>query len=267
MELRLQVDKAKTVWKDNWINYPLCWIIANQIVQRYFERHGIDAQPAMQEGVGWDCIKLTGLEVCQLQNGFKEAAWGKIYFRNMILESGAGKRPFEFGEQLLNDPLLAMKQIIDSLDIDNPSVYGKEAAGSQIERNRYVLRKIESAHKDCNHFQKGSFYTALFQAITEVILSLPTAQAARELWIDVTPYDPTPFTRPLHPLRRLEIAEPGISYEWFSLRNKTVEIFWNVKDGTMIHHNQIITWDDYKDETEPEDLIMLINKILFKKWK
>ncbi len=267
MELRLQVDRAREVWKDGWLNYPLCWIVANQIVQRFFKRHGIDAQPAMQEGVGWHRFNLTGVEVCQLQKGFKEAAWGKILFGTMTVESGGGKKPLDFGDQLKEDPLLALRQIIDILDIDDPSTYGKGAATSQAERNRYLLRKLGSDHRNCLHIHKSEFYTSLYQAITEVILSLPTAQAARELWIDVTPYDPTPFPRPLHPLRRLEIAEPGITRDWFSLRNKTVEIFWNLNDGTMVHHNQIMPWEDYEDKTEPEDLVFLINKILFKKWK
>jgi hypothetical protein len=96
-------------------------------------------------------------------------------------------------------------------------------------------------HSSCLHGPYGYAYTKLFQVVTDLVCRAPEMVGKRELAIDVTAYGQI-RSEPQHPLRKLGLAQPGVTRDWFELFHVAANsrVYINIFNGDILY-------------TEPDD--------------
>lgn len=222
-EVTMQVETIfETHGKTFPVNYALSWVIANQVVQRYYGSQGLDAAPIWQNDFGWTQFNLIPSDNCFMPVNPAYETQRYITFDavavNWRKQSGGINGQFDMVAALLNQhqsPQTAINWALSHLELDN------ERLGD---------------HSTCLHIHHAYTYTKLFSAVTNLICEAPEMVAKRELVIDLDMFN-QPYPEARHPLRRIGMAEPGIDRDWFELYYVPANrrVFVNVFTGDICY--------------------------------
>jgi hypothetical protein len=208
-------------------NYSLTWVIANQVVQRYYGKLGLDAIPQWRDNFGWKQFNLMRASNCLMPSNASEESQRYILFDAIAVNWKKGGESdsalADVANAILVDhlpPDVAVYNAVDHLGLEEQSPYD---------------------HSSCLHGPLAYAYTKLFQVVTDLICRAPEMVGKRELTIDITPFGQV-RDEPSHPLRKLGLEQPGITRDWFELFHVPANsrIYINVVNGDIMY-------------TEPDD--------------
>ncbi len=205
------------------VNYALSWVIANQVVQRYYGTQGLDAIPVWRENFGWTQFNLVRAQNCILWPNTVEETQRYIVFDaiavNWQVQDGCCEGQYDVLaalEMQNQTPLMAITGAVRHLCLDKPWP--------------------DSDHSSCLHSHHAYTYTKLFEAVTDLICQSPEMVAKRELMVDLDSFG-QPLPEPVHPLTKMGLVEPGAHRDWFELcyvpANRSV--FVNVFTGDICY--------------------------------
>lgn len=206
--------------------YAFSWVMANQVIQRYYGRVGIDAIPVWRDNFGWSQFNLTGAANCQqpAQNALETQRY--ILFDAIAVnwrKSEAGGTPhFDVHNAILvqhQSPAEAVSMAINHLDLDDRTGYD---------------------HSACLHGPHSFAYAKLFQVVTDLICRAPEMVGRRELNVDLNTFGQV-REEPAHHLRKLGLAKPGITYDWFELFHTptNIHLYINIYTGDLVYTNSV----------------------------
>lgn len=203
-------------------DYALSWVIANQVVQRYYGTHGLDAIPLWRDNFGWTQFNLVPAQNCFVSANPAEETQRYISFDaiavNWRKKAGGHAGQYDVTEALLlkqQSPFAAIQGALDHLELD----YGPLAD-----------------HSFCLHSHHCYTYTKLFDAVTNLICQAPEMVAKRELVVDLDVFN-QPLSEAVHPLRRSGLVDAGVYRDWFELFYVPANrcIFVNVFTGDLCY--------------------------------
>lgn len=205
------------------VGYALSWIIANQVVQRYYGSKGLDAIPVWRDNFGWTQFNLTRAASCTLWPNPAAESQRYIVFDAIAVNwgmqayGGEGQYDVVTAMSVQNQtPLMAINGAVLHLDLEDGWP--------------------EADHSACLHGPHCYTYTKLFSTVTNLICQAPELVARREIIVDQDMFD-QPLPEAVHPLRQLGLAEAGITRDWFELfyvpANRRV--FVNVFTGDLCY--------------------------------
>jgi len=183
-------------------NYALSWIMANQVVQRYYGRFGVDAVPVWRDGFGWAQFNLTKATNCLQPINTGEESQRYIVFDaisvNWKKQGDGGETQVDVYNTITiqhRPPALAVEEAIEHLDLDDQEPFD---------------------HSACLHGPHAYAYTKLFEVVTDLACIAPELVAKREITIDLNSFGQV-RDDVMHPLRQLKLAQPGLTRDWFEL--------------------------------------------------
>jgi len=205
-------------------SYALSWVLANQVVQRYYGRLGLDAIPLWRDNIGWWQFNLTKATTCQQVPNRNDESQRYIVFDAIAVnwtrpQDGSGSEAqYDLNHAIgirHQRPGVAVEEALAHLHLDND--------------------QAPFNHASCLHGPHAYAYTKLFQVVTDLICQAPETVGQRELIIDLDRFG-NPLEEPLHPLRKLGLAQPGSTREWFGLINVAThtQLFINIFTGDML---------------------------------
>lgn len=205
-------------------NYALTWVMANQVIQRYYGRIGIDAIPVWRDNFGWSQFNLTKAANClqppqtTLENQ-RYILFDAIAVNWRKSESG-GTPHYDAHNAIMVQSQLPAKAInasIDHLDLEDRTGFD---------------------HSACIHVIHRHAYCKLFQVVTDLICRAPEMVGRRELNIDLNAFGQV-REEPTHHLRKIGLAQPGITYDWFELFHTptNIHLYINIYTGDLVFTN------------------------------
>jgi hypothetical protein len=214
-------------------NYALSWMLANQVVQRYYRRLGLDALPIWRDNFGWSQFNLTqAANYCEQPPNRTLESQRYVMFEGIAVNwrnqgdevdsmgsGGTGKEAqFDFFNAVWirhERPNTAMQQAIDHLNLDETDPFD---------------------HSGCLHGQHSYVYTKLFQVVTDLICNAPELVAKREIAIDLDHFG-NPYDQAVHPLRVTGQAQAGVTREWFELFHipTNSRAYINISTGEIVY--------------------------------
>ncbi|HEX2912539.1 MAG TPA: hypothetical protein VH186_17145 [Chloroflexia bacterium] len=213
--------------------YALSWVLANQVVQRYYSRMGLDALPIWRENFGWSQFNLVRASNCQQPPDKTLESQRYIFFDaiavNWDLQGGGGDVQYDMGNEIW---------------VRN--VRPNEAVENAI-RHLHLDDLPEFDHSACLHGPHSYAYTKLFGVVTDLICRAPELVGKRELSIDLDSYGHI-RSKVLHPLRKAGLAQAGVTREWFELFHVAANsrVFINIFTGDILY-------------TEPDDTARVLD--------
>lgn len=202
-EITTQVDTILETHGQSFpTGYALSWVIANQVVQRYYGTHGLDALPVWRENFGWTQFNLIPAQNCFVLANPADETQRYISFDaiavNWRKKSGGHEGQYDVTAAMLLDhhsPFEAINGALAHLELDSIP---------------------NCDHSFCLHSHHAYTYTKLFDAVTNLICQAPEMVAKRELVVDLDVFN-QPLPEAQHPLRRSGLAEAGVHQDWFEL--------------------------------------------------
>lgn len=209
-------------------NYAISWVLANQVVQRYYGKLGLDAIPVWRENFGWSQFSITQANNCLQPANRTEESQRYIVFDGIAVnwliqqqsESTASGREAQYdlfnAIWIRHEPAnLAMQQSIAHLNLDDHEAFD---------------------HSGCLHGPHSYVYTKLFQVVTDLICHAPEMVGKRELVIDIDHFG-NAYDQPVHPLRVFKLADAGITREWFELFHvpTNCRVYINIFTGDILY--------------------------------
>jgi hypothetical protein len=205
-------------------SYALSWVLANQVVQRYYGRLGLDAIPLWRDNIGWWQFNLTKATTCQQVPNRNDESQRYIVFDAIAVnwarpQEGCGcEAQYDLNHAIgirHQRPGVAVEEALAHLRLDN--------------------EQEPFNHASCLHGPHAYAYTKLFQVVTDLICQAPEMVGQRELVIDLDRFG-NPLEEPQHPLRKLGLAQPGVTREWFGLIHVAThtQLFINIFTGDML---------------------------------
>ena len=234
------VEQVETIQRTHGKQYPpnyaLSWVLANQVVQRYYGRAGLDAIPIWRENFGWSQFNLSRATNCQQPVNKAEESQRYIVFDAIAVnwtiqdENGGGHE----AQYDLNHAIWIRHQ--------RPTIAVEEALA-----HLHLDRQEPFDHSSCLHGPHAYAYTKLFQVVTDLICHAPEMVGKREITIDLDHFG-NPIEEILHPLRQVGLAEPGTTREWFELFHVAANsrLYINIFTGDMVR-------------TEPDDRVHVVD--------
>ena len=216
--------------------YALSWVLANQVIQRYYGSQGVDAIPVWKDDFGWTTIILPQAQGCvaTVDSGLESQRY--ILLDGIAVnwrQSGAGNQTaaqYDFGAVVNLEQKSVEDAVIEAvllLGLDNEST-------------------ARADHRECLHGPLAYAYTKLFQVVTDLIANAPELVVKREIVIDLNEYG-QPLAAPRHRLRVHNLAQPGITRDFFELVHVATNshVFVNIYTGDMLY-------------TEPDDTVHVL---------
>jgi hypothetical protein len=205
-------------------NYALTWVLANQVVQRFYGRGGIDAIPVWRDNFGWSQFNLTKASNCQQPPQTALETQRYILFDAIAVnwrKSELGGTPH--------------------FDVHNAIMVQKQATTKAIKAAINHLDLTDRTgfdHSACIHVMHQHAYCKLFQVVTDLICRAPEMVGRRELNIDLNNFGQV-REEPTHHLRKLGLAQPGIAYDWFELFHTptNIHLYININTGDLVFTN------------------------------
>lgn len=200
--------------------YALSWIMANQVVQRYYGRFGLDAIPMWRESFGWSQFNLTRAANCLQPLNKAEEGQRYIVFDAIAVnwkKQGAGDE--------------------SQVDVYNNITIQHRPAAIAVEEGVAQLGLEEQEpfdHSACLHGPHAYAYTKLFQVVTDLICLAPELVAKREMNLDINAFGQVRDDN-VHALRQLGLAQPGLTRDWFELFHvpANTNVYINVFTGDV----------------------------------
>ena len=208
-------------------NYALSWIIANQVVQRYYARQGLDSLPMWRDNFGWSQFTITRASNCLQPPNKSDESLRYIVFDGIAVNwkhQGQNENSTS-GNEAQSDvynaifarnmrPTIAVEEAVSHLELDDQDPFD---------------------HSGCLHGPLAYAYTKLFQVATDLICRAPEMVGRRELSIDLDAFGNT-YEEAVHPLRKTGLAEPGTTHEWFELFHvpTNCRLFINTTTGDLV---------------------------------
>ncbi len=204
--------------------YALSWVIANQVIQRYYGRLGLDAIPIWRENFGWSQFSLTRATNCLQPPNKNDESLRYIVFDGIAVnwgnqgDNGAGNEAqYDVYNAIFARnmrPNVAVREAVDHLGLDEQESFD---------------------HSSCLHGALSYAYKKLFQVATDLICHAPEMVGRRELNVDLDSFGNS-FEEKVHPLRQTGLAEPGMTREWFELLHIPTHsrIFINTATGDLV---------------------------------
>ncbi len=226
-------------------NYALSWVLANQVVQRYYGRNGLDAIPIWRENFGWSQFNITQAITCQ--KPADKAEEGQRYIVFDAIAVNWKRQQVEANREAQYDlnnaiwvrhqrPVVAVAEALAYLELDNQAPFD---------------------HSACVHGPHAYAYTKLFQVVTDLVCRAPELVGKREVVVDIDHFG-NPLEEIVHPLRQIGLVEPGTTREWFSLFHvaTNTRLYINLVTGEMvrvlsdesIHTLENPGWNDRNEE-------------------
>lgn len=201
-------------------SYALSWIIANQVVQRYYGRFGVDAVPVWRENFGWAQFNLTKTTNCLQPVSTTEEGQRYIVFDAIAInwkKQSAGNE--------------AQVDVNNSINIQH-----RPAAVAVEEAVKHLGLDAQEPfdHSACLHGPHAYAYTKLFQVVTDLTCTAPELVVKREINIDIDAFGQIRNDE-IHPLRQLNLANPGSTQDWFELYHvpSNTHVYINVFTGDL----------------------------------
>lgn len=234
-------------------NYALSWVIANQVVQRYYGRFGIDAVPIWRDNFGWAQFNLTQATNCLQPINKTLESQRYIVFDAIAInwaKQGDGDAQIDVYNSIEvqnRPPVLAVNEAVAHLDLDNQEPFD---------------------HSACLHGPHAYAYTKLFQVVTDLACKAPELVIKREINIDI---DPEGKVREeiTHPLRQLNLAQSGLTRDWFELFHipANTYVYINVFTGDLAvvnpdgkpHALDYPGWNELNDEQVNDYFARMLN--------
>lgn len=186
-------------------NYALTWVLANQVVQRYYGRYGLDAIPVWRDSFGWSQFNLTRATNCQQPTNKADESQRYIVFDAIVINwktqggvDGTNEAQYDLNNAVWirhQPPNTAVEEALTQLNLDDQEAFD---------------------HSACLHGPHTYAYTKLFQVVTDLICHAPEMVGKREIVLDLDHFG-NPYAEAVHPLCQSGLAEPGITREWFEL--------------------------------------------------
>ena|GEM_PF-2211772 len=215
------------------LNYALSWVMANQVVQRYYGKLGLDAIPQWRDNFGWSQFSLTRATNCLMPFDNTVESMRYILFDAIAVnwkQAGENENAHcDVANSILvqhRQPSSAINESITHLNLEDQQDYD---------------------HSTCLHVPHAYSYTKLFQVVTDLICRAPEMVGKRELAIDVSYYGKV-FAEPQHPLRKMGLAQPGTTRDWLEMFHvaTNTRVFINVFNGDILY-------------TEPDDTVRVLD--------
>ncbi len=204
------------------LDYAFSWVLANQVVQRYYGPQGLDAIPVWRENFGWSQFNLVRAQSCFLPTDISNESQRYIVFDAIAVNWRKRHGGSEIQYDLLHaidfqkqTPLMAINGGLQHLGLE------EEKGGD---------------HSACLHSPHSYTYTKLFEVVTDLICLAPEMVAKREFTVDLDDFG-KPLARSVHPLRQVGLVEPGVQRDWFQIfygpTNRSV--FVNIFTGDLCY--------------------------------
>ncbi len=215
--------------------YALSWVLANQVVQRYYGRYGLDAIPLWRDNFGWSQFSLTRSSTCKQPPDRNEESQRYIMFDAIAVnwkkqeDGGSPDAQYDLNNAIWTrhqSPNSAVSEALDHLNLDDPTPFD---------------------HSACLHGPHAYAYTKLFQVVTDLVCHAPEMVGKREISIDLDHFG-QPFSESVHPLRQAGLVGPGVTREWFELFHVSANsrVFINIFTGDILY-------------TEPDDTARVLD--------
>ncbi len=203
-------------------SYALSWVLANQVVQRYYGRFGLDAIPIWRDNFGWTQFNLTRASNCQQRPNHTEESQRYIVFDAIAVnwdqkQTSGREAQYDLGHAIWvrhQRPEIAFEEALNHLNLDQQEPFD---------------------HSPCLHGPLAYAYTKLFQVVTDLICQAPEMVGKREQTIDLDHFG-NPLEEIVHPLRKAGLAEPGVTREWFELFHVPTNsrLYINISTGDIL---------------------------------
>ena len=231
-------------------NYALSWVIANQVVQRYYGRQGLDALPIWRDNFGWSQFTISRAATCLQPPNKSDEGMRYIVFDAIAINWKSQSQSTQSG--VTNEAQYDVYNAIFARNM-RPNVAVEEAVAHLDLEDQEPFN-----HAACLHIPLAYAYTKLFQVATDLICHAPEMVGRRELAIDLDTFGNF-FDEAIHPLRRVGLAEPGVTREWFELFHipTNCRLFINITNGDLVRTDpddtpHILDYPGWNDRNEEQ---------------